>query len=117
MTREYRWNIRVDKQWQYVPGISPRVNRFKFLFWKLKNQKDFSPEFTAALEDANLRCLDCGCKYNFQKITQCPRCNSDKSSILGDEDPWTDPVIYLTIGALTILAFALRPVLMHLFYG
>jgi hypothetical protein len=35
-------------------------------------------------KDANVRCLDCGWKYNFQSITQCPICTSERTYLLSN---------------------------------
>ena len=117
MSREFRWNTRVDKQWQYMPAVTPRSHRFRFLLWKLRNKDQISPELKEQLSEPTLRCLNCGCKYDFRKVTKCPMCDSDKSGILENEDPWTDPATYLAVGTLVILFTALRPVLMHLLHG
>jgi hypothetical protein len=79
------------------------------MFWKLKNRKELSEEFKAAIKNPTLRCVDCGCKYNFQVSIICPKCNSEKSYNLELEDPFTDPALRVAIGVLTILVIATRP--------
>jgi hypothetical protein len=90
--------------------ITPRAHRWEYLAWKLRNRKEHSPEFKAAITNPNLRCISCGCKYNFQKILICPKCSSDKSYFLENEDPWSDPVLRVTIGFIAVLIIATRPI-------
>ena len=109
MSRDFRLNSRSDMIWKNMTPITPRAHRFTYLKWKLQNQKAFTEEFRAAIADPTLRCLDCGCKYNFQKTITCPRCKSEKSFPLEKEDPWSDPVLHVAIGAITIIVIATRP--------
>jgi hypothetical protein len=82
--------------------MSPRHRRFDFLIWKRKNKDLFTPEMREALAEPNLRCLECGCKYNFAKSTFCPRCKSDKSNLLEDESLFSDPLVLVSIGLLAV---------------
>lgn len=41
-------------------------------------------EFQALSKGANVRCLDCGWKYNFQSTTHCPVCTSDRTYLLSN---------------------------------
>lgn len=83
--------------------MSPRHNRFRYLIWKRRNHKPFSAEMKLALEKPTLRCLECGCKYNFSVVQACPRCKSDKSTLLENESFFSDPVVLVSIGLLSIV--------------
>lgn len=110
MSRDFRQDARAEIVWKNMTPITPRAHRFKYLKWKLENKKNFTEEFKEAISKPTLRCLSCGCKYNFQKTVLCPKCKSDKSFSLDKEDPWSDPVLHVTIGLITLLVIATRPI-------
>ena len=109
MSRDFRQDARANMAWINMTPITPRAHRFTYLKWKIMNRKELTEDFKAAIENPTLRCLDCGCKYDFQKIINCPRCKSEKSYPLEKEDPWSDPVLHVAIGAITIIVIATRP--------
>ena len=109
VSRDFRLNTRVEAFLVSNPAIKPREHSFKYMFWKLKYRNELSEEFKAAIKNPTLRCVDCGCKYNFQVSINCPKCNSEKSYNLDLEDPFTDPALRVAIGVLTILVIATRP--------
>jgi hypothetical protein len=115
VTRDFRLNSIGDSLWKNANPITPRAHRFEYLFWKLKNRKTLSLEFLTAIEKPNLRCLSCGCKYNFQKSVNCPKCKSDKSFSLDNETLFTDPVAHIVVGLISIIVLAARPWLKSLF--
>lgn len=41
-------------------------------------------DFQIHSKQANVRCIDCGWKYNFHSINQCPVCTSDKTYLLSN---------------------------------
>ena len=116
MSRDFRQNSRADFAWKNMTPITPRAHRFKYLKWKLANKKNFTEEFKEAISRPSLRCLDCGCKYNFIKSAVCPKCKSDKSFQLDNEDPWSDPVVHVAIGLFSIVVIAARPIWWNWFF-
>jgi len=116
VSRDFRLNTRVDAFLVSNPGIKPREHRFKYMFWKFKNRKELTEEFKAAIKNPALRCVDCGCKYNFQISIKCPKCNSEKSYNLDLEDPFTDPAIRVVVGLITIAVVATKPLWHDLFF-
>jgi hypothetical protein len=66
-----------------------------------KNSEVHLAEFQALSKGANVRCLDCGWKYNFQSTTQCPICNSERTYLLSNGTFFAGA---LTI-ALIVIAF------------
>lgn len=108
VSRDFRLNTRADSVLKSTSGITPRAHRFEYLFWKFKNRKELTDEFKSAIKSPSLRCIDCGCKYNFQVAIKCPKCSSEKSYNLDLEDPFTDPAIRVAIGLLTIVVIATR---------
>ena len=108
VSRDFRLNTRAQTFLVSNPGIKPREHRFKYLLWKFKNRKELTDEFKSAIKSPSLRCIDCGCKYNFQVAIRCPKCSSEKSYNLDLEDPFTDPAIRVAIALLTIVVVATR---------
>ena len=96
--------------------ITPRAHRFKYSFWKIKNRKELTLEFKAAIKNPSLRCMECGCKYNFQVSIKCPKCSSDKSFNLDLEDPFTDPVLHVSLALISVVVIATRPLWYPLFF-
>ena len=66
--------------------ITPPGHLFKTLLIRTKLRKTNKfPELVGALSrDANVRCLECGWKYNFQSTTQCPICTSERTYLLSN---------------------------------
>ena len=65
-------------------------------------------EIAALSSDANVRCLDCGWKYNFQSTTQCPICTSERTYLLSNGTFLTSAltislVLTLSCGALVLV--------------
>jgi hypothetical protein len=116
MSRDFRQNSRADFAWKNMTPITPRAHRFNYLKWKLANKKYFTEEFKLDISSPSLRCLDCGCKYNFNKSAVCPKCKSDKSFQLDKEDPWSDPVVHVAIGLFSIIVIAARPIWWNWFF-
>lgn len=77
--------------------------RSKFKRFKLKRNPELAPQVMAVSENPSVRCLDCGWKYNVQLTDQCPVCLSDRSRLLANEDPFSNPV---AIFAYPLLGFA-----------
>ena len=78
--------------------------RSKFKRFKLKRNPELSPQVMAVSENPSVRCLDCGWKYNIQLTDLCPICNSDRTRLLANEDPFSNPV---AIFAYPLAGFAL----------
>jgi hypothetical protein len=91
--------------------ITPPAHLFKTLLIKTKIRKiDNFPEVVTTLSrDANVRCLDCGWKYNFQSSTQCPICNSERTYLLSKgtffAGALTIALIVITFCGILILAY------------
>ena len=66
-------------------------------------------ELQALSKGANVRCLDCGWKYNFQSTTQCPICNSERTYLLSKgtffAGALTIALIVITFSGILILAY------------
>ena len=57
-------------------------------------------EFQALSKGANVRCLDCGWKYNFQSTTQCPICTSERTYLLSNGSFFTSVLTISLVVAL-----------------
>jgi hypothetical protein len=81
--------------------------------WLLKFRLHFDnrsgEEILRVSKEPNLRCLDCGWKYNFQLILRCPICRSERSRMFLDDDPFSNPfsIVIYTLIAFAIFAFGL----------
>jgi hypothetical protein len=81
--------------------------------WLLKLRLHFDDhlgqEILRVSKDPNLRCLECGWKYNFQLISQCPICRSERSRMFLDDDPFSNPfaIVFYTLISFAIFAFGL----------
>ena len=65
-------------------------------------------KFKALSKGANVRCLDCGWKYNFQSTTHCPICTSERTYLLSNGTFLTSAltislVLTLSCGALVLV--------------
>ena len=59
------------------------VNTFLVRFGR-NSAKVSKEEIRAHSKQANVRCLECGWKYNFHSTTQCPICASDRTYLLSN---------------------------------
>jgi hypothetical protein len=78
-----------------LAGNRPRSKRIRitpisylygvFLIRAFRKKSALSHENIQVLsKGANVRCLDCGWKYNFQSTTQCPICTSEQTYLLSN---------------------------------
>lgn len=58
-----------------------QIFSIKFLKNRIERPRD---ELRALSRRANVRCIDCGWKYNFLSINQCPVCASDRTYLLNN---------------------------------
>ena len=93
-----------------VPSYKGAFRNFpKVLKLKFGKMPD---EIKLASDSPNLRCLNCGWKYNFKFSTTCPLCRSDRSRLLEADDPFMNPINWLIAG---FIAFALVRLCFYLF--
>lgn len=66
--------------------ITPILHLHKVFSIKVlrKNVELTREELRAHSKQANVRCMECGWKYNFHSTTQCPVCASDKTYLLSN---------------------------------
>ena len=64
--------------------ITPLSHLFMTLLIKMNFRQSSMPRKVVLVRSkgANVRCLDCGWKYNFLSINQCPVCASDRTYLL-----------------------------------
>ncbi|MFM1974895.1 MAG: hypothetical protein RL524_882 [Actinomycetota bacterium] len=76
--------------------VTPIRHLYKVFSIKVlsKNAYVARKEYQALSKGANVRCLDCGWKYNVNSTTQCPICTSERTYLLSNGTFFT--------GALTI---------------
>jgi len=98
-------------------AMTPRHHRFRNILWKKKNYKHFTAEMKLALTKPTLRCLECGCKYNFSVVQNCPRCQSDKSSLLENDSFFSDPIVLVAVGFMSIIWLILSRIFGLHFHG
>ena len=88
-----------------VPSYKGAVrSTFKLTYFKLKRSQ--YSEILKVSKEPNLRCLDCGWKYNLDRISYCPSCKSDRSRLFLDDDPFMNPGYWLF--ALVVTGIILR---------
>jgi hypothetical protein len=92
----------------YKGNIRSKIRRLHF-----KLIPELGREIMAVSIEPTVRCLDCGWKYNIQKAEQCPVCKKDRTRVLDNEDPYSNPVsivIYPLLGFLfwAIILFSVR---------
>jgi DNA-directed RNA polymerase subunit RPC12/RpoP len=84
-----------------VPSYKGAIkSTFKRIYLHLTPRK--SEEIMRVSKDPNLRCLECGWKYNLDRISACPICGSDRSRLFLDDDPFMNPGYWIVSVALTI---------------
>lgn len=89
-----------------VPSYKGNIrSKLKRLRYKLNS--DLAPEVMHVSTDPTVRCLECGWKYSIQKIDQCPVCLSDRTRVLDDEDPFSNPVAIILYPALGFLFWSI----------
>lgn len=66
--------------------ITPIRHLYEVFSIKVLQKKVDIPraELRTHSKQANVRCIDCGWKYNFHSINQCPVCTSDKTYLLSN---------------------------------
>lgn len=52
------------------------------VYWEVKKNKPEFVELRSFSQSPNVRCIDCGWKYNFDKSSHCPLCSSEKTYLL-----------------------------------
>jgi Zn finger protein HypA/HybF involved in hydrogenase expression len=86
--------------------ITPLSHLFMTLLIKMNFRQSSMPRKVVLVrsEGANVRCLDCGWKYNFHTTTQCPICSSDKTYLLSNGSFFASvATIVITIAAFSSL--------------
>jgi hypothetical protein len=66
--------------------VTPLSHLFLSFLRKIRFKKPANPreELRSHSKGANVRCLDCGWKYNFHSAAQCPVCASDRTYLLSN---------------------------------
>ena len=82
----------------YKGNLKSKLRKFIYFL----NAKEHS-EVLRVSKEPSVRCLDCGWKYNIQLADQCPICQSDRTRLLANEDPFSNPV---AIFAYPLIGFA-----------
>lgn len=107
-------NVNGRKDAEFNPGrmqITTIGNMLKVLLIKTGQRKTTKSrkEIAVLSSYANVRCLDCGWKYNFQSTTQCPICNSERTYLLSKgtffAGALTIALIVITFCGILILAY------------
>lgn len=80
-------------------------SKLKRLHYKLN--PGLAPDIMVASSEPTVRCLECGWKYSIQKIDQCPVCQSDRTRVLDNEDPFSNPVAIILYPALGFLFWSI----------
>jgi ribosomal protein S27E len=102
------------KDAEFNPGrmkITSVGNFLKVLLIKMGKRKTIKSrkEIAALSSYANVRCLDCGWKYNVNSTTQCPICTSERTYLLSNgtffASALTIALIVITFCGILILAY------------
>lgn len=92
----------------YKGNLRSKMRRFGFKIFPTSNSNVMEVS-----RDPTVRCLECGWKYSIQSSDECPICRSDRTRILENEDPYSNPVsiiLYPLLGFLfwSVILFSVR---------
>ena len=79
-----------------VPSYKGTLRRWGRKFAYLFN-RNLDCEIRQFSKNPNLRCLSCGWLYNLNLVESCPKCHSQKSRVLSEENPFANPGIWLLV--------------------
>lgn len=91
--------------------VTPLTHLVATFFVKVKIMKSATTKevLPESSKRANVRCIECGWKYNFQATSQCPICASDKTYLLSNgsflASAATISIIVAAFCALIVLAY------------
>lgn len=79
---DYKFNMSRNRSLRVIP-LNQAIDIFRIKHLNHRTT-DTQISILSTSKNANVRCVDCGWKYNFQRVSLCPICFGERTYLLSD---------------------------------